>query len=93
MIDTKNKCWREKVTAEITMAHMLQFAQELGTRMTAEEAAAFLNQSGRAQSLWIHMMQAGEEYLKASLETNATQAKRASVTAVHATVVQPRMVQ
>ena len=39
MIDLKKKCWREKVTAEITVAHMLQFAKELGTNMNAAEAA------------------------------------------------------
>ncbi len=64
MIDLKKKCWREKVTAEITVAHMLQFAAELGTRMNATEAEAFLNEKGRAQAVWTHMMQAGEEFLK-----------------------------
>ena len=67
MIDLKKKCWREKVTAEITVAHMLQFAAELGTRMNAAEAEAFLNEKGRAQAVWTHMMQAGEEFLKTDL--------------------------
>jgi hypothetical protein len=67
MIDLKKKCWREKVTAEITVAHVLQFAKELGTKMNAAEAAAFLNEHGRAQALWTHMMQAGEEFLKSNL--------------------------
>jgi hypothetical protein len=67
MIDLKKKCWREKVTAEITVAHMLQFARELGTTMNTAEAAEFLNQPGRAQAVWIHMMQAGEEFLKSNL--------------------------
>ena len=49
MIDLKKKCWREKVTAEITVAHMLQSPRELGTNMSAAEVAAFLNQNGRAQ--------------------------------------------
>ena len=49
MIDLKKKCWREKVTAEITVAHMLQFARELGANMNAAEAATFLNEKGRAQ--------------------------------------------
>jgi hypothetical protein len=71
MIDLKKKCWREKVTAEITVAHMLQFARELGTDMSAAEVAAFLNQNGRAQDVWTHMMQAGEEYIKSSLEANS----------------------
>jgi len=72
MIDLKKKCWREKVTAEITVGHVLQFAREAGAHMNAAEVAAFLNQNGRAQSVWMHMMQAGEEYIKSSLagETN-----------------------
>jgi hypothetical protein len=72
MIDLKKKCWREKVTAEITVAHMLQFARELGTNMSAAEVAAFLNQDGRAQGVWTHMMQAGEQYIKSSMEANPT---------------------
>jgi hypothetical protein len=67
MIDLKKKCWREKVTAEITVAHVLQFAKELETNMDAAEAAIFLNEHGRAQAVWTHMMQAGEEFLKSSL--------------------------
>ncbi|HUI85124.1 MAG TPA: hypothetical protein VL240_12920 [Candidatus Binatia bacterium] len=67
MIDLKKKCWREKVTAEITVAHMLQFAREAGSNMSAAEVAAFLNEKGRAQDVWTHMMEAGEEYIKSSL--------------------------
>lgn len=67
MIDLQKKCWREKVTAEITLAHLQQFAKEAGTTMSAAEVAAFLNEKGRAQSVWTHMMQAGEEYVKSSL--------------------------
>lgn len=67
MIDLKKKCWREKVTAEITLAHLQQFAREMGSSMSAAEMAAFLNERGRAQAVWTHMMQAGEEYIKASL--------------------------
>ena len=69
MIDLKKKCWREKVTAEITVAHMLQFASEMGTNMSAAEVAAFLNENGHAQDIWTHMMQAGEEYIKSNLGT------------------------
>jgi hypothetical protein len=69
MIDLKKKCWREKVTAEITLAHLQQFAQEMGNNMSAAEMAAFLNEKGRAQSVWMHMMQAGEEYIKSSMAT------------------------
>ncbi len=69
MIDLKKKCWREKVTAEITLAHLQRFANELGTNMSAAEVAAFLNEKGRAQGMWMHMMQAGEQYIKAGLES------------------------
>ncbi len=70
MIDLKKKCWRDKVTAEITLAHVLQFAKEAGTNMSAAELAAFLNEKGRAHDVWIHMMQAGEAYIKSSLVNN-----------------------
>jgi hypothetical protein len=67
MIDLNKKCWREKVTAEITLAHLQQFAREAGTNMNAAELAAFLNEKGRAQAVWTHMMQAGEDYVKSTL--------------------------
>ena len=69
MIDLKKKCWREKVTAEITMTHVLQFAQEMGTNMSAADVAQFLNENGMAQCVWTQMMQAGEQYIKSSLKT------------------------
>ena len=71
MIDLKKKCWREKVTAEITVAHLQQFASEMGNSMSAAEMAAFLNEKGRAQAVWTHMMQAGEEYIKANLASRS----------------------
>ena len=67
MIDLKKKCWREKITAEITVAHLQQFAKEVGVKMSAADAAVFLNEKGRAQAVWTYMMQAGEEFLKANL--------------------------
>jgi len=67
MKDLSKKCWREKVTAEITLAHLQHFAAESGSHMSADEVAAFLNQDGHAQTIWIHMMQAGEDYMKSVL--------------------------
>ena len=64
----KKKFWREKVTAEISLVHVQAFAQELGTSISSEEVGEFLNQAGVAQSLWIHMMQAGEQYIKSNLK-------------------------
>jgi hypothetical protein len=68
MIDLNKKIWREKVTAEITVAHLQQFAKELGANLSAADVAAFLNEKGRAQDIWTRMMQAGEEYIKSNLE-------------------------
>ena len=71
MKDLKKKCWREKVTAEITLAHLQQFAAESGNPMSAAETAAFLNQDGRAHHMWLHMMEAGEQYMKSILRDEA----------------------
>ncbi len=68
MIEQKKKCWREKVTAEITLAHVQAFAEEIGTNITVAEVATFLNHNGRAQGLWNHMMQAGEQFIKSNLK-------------------------
>jgi hypothetical protein len=68
MKDLTKKCWREKVTAEITLAHLQHFADESGKPMSADEIAAFINQDGRAHDMWLHMMQAGEDYIKSILD-------------------------
>ena len=90
MIELKNKkkYWREKVTAEITLAHVLQFAQEMGSEISAAEVATFLNENGRAQSVWIHMMQAGERYIKSNLETREVALPDIGRPGVQATMVQ-----
>jgi hypothetical protein len=36
--------------------------------MTQEDAIAFLNRNGRAYDMWKHMMRAGEEYIKQTLQ-------------------------
>jgi hypothetical protein len=65
------KCWRQKVVAEMTAAHLQQFAHELGTSLSEPDALVFLNEHGRAYEMWKHMMQAGEEYIKASLRKSS----------------------
>jgi hypothetical protein len=40
--------------------------------MSAADVAAFLNQNGRAQDVWTHMMQAGEQYIKSSMKASPT---------------------
>ena len=62
------KCWRQKVVAEMTAAHLQQFAREMGTPLSAPDALVFLNERGRAYEMWKEMMRAGEEYIKASLQ-------------------------
>jgi hypothetical protein len=58
---------REKVVAEITVAHLTEFASEIGRKLDPDEAVAFLNQNGRAYAMWQHMMRAGEDYIKSTL--------------------------
>jgi hypothetical protein len=62
---------REKVVAEITVAHLTQFANESGRPLSTEEAVAFLNQQGRAYEMWKQMMHAAEEYIKNALQARA----------------------
>ena len=62
---------RDKVVAEITIAHLIQFANESGRPLTTEEAMAFLNQQGRAYEMWKHMMHAAEEYIKTALHSRS----------------------
>jgi tRNA nucleotidyltransferase (CCA-adding enzyme) len=59
---------REKVVAEITLAHLTRIAVETGRPLTEEQAIDFLNQNGRAYAMWTRMMQAGEDYIKATLQ-------------------------
>lgn len=65
---------REKVVAELTLAHLMQLAEEAGQPLSQEEAIAFLNQDGRAYAMWKHMMQAGEEYFKSTLQPGSERA-------------------
>ncbi len=60
------KCWRRKVIAEITLAHVEHIAQQLETAVPGD-AARFLNEQGRAYELWKVMMRAAEEYIKTEL--------------------------
>jgi hypothetical protein len=40
----------------------------MGTSLSTAEVAQFLNQNGLAQNVWMHMMQAGEQYIKTNLK-------------------------
>jgi hypothetical protein len=87
MKDLTKKCWREKVTAEITLAHLQHFAAESGSNMSAAEVAAFLNQDGRAHSMWVHMMQAGEDYMRSILEQRAVGFHPVALGSTHTSLV------
>jgi hypothetical protein len=88
MTEPKKKCWREKVTAEIAVTHVLQFAHEVGTELSAAEVAEFLNQDGLAQNVWMHMMRAGEQYIKFNLRSKAM-----AMPPRHRTGTEARMIQ
>jgi hypothetical protein len=87
MKNLKKKCWREKVTAEITLAHLQRFAAESGSEMSSAEVAAFLNQDGRAHDLWLHMMQAGEDYIKSILGQSALDYPPVKAVSTHSNLV------
>jgi hypothetical protein len=88
MSERKKKCWREKVTAEITVTHLQQFAHEMGTNLSATEVVQFLNQNGLAQAVWMHMMQAGEQYIKLNLKSKFIAMPLAERTAARAVTIQ-----
>ncbi len=84
MIDLTKKWSRKKVTAEITLEHVQQFARELGSTLTPDEVTTFLNQNGHGQEIWMRMMQAGEEYIKTNLKQDRSsihQARKPSLRA------------
>ena len=58
---------RVKVTAEITVSHLIRLATEKGCCVSQEQALAFLNQEGRAFEMWKHMMEAGEAFIARSV--------------------------
>jgi hypothetical protein len=88
MKDLTKKCWREKVTAEITLAHLQHFADESGRQMSAAEVAALLNQDGRAHDMWLHMMQAGEDYIKSVLNQKVVVMHAVKQAPSHAALIQ-----
>jgi len=67
-ISMTEKKRRDKVVAEITLAYLARIAEEMGRPLSEEQALEFLNQEGRAYAMWTRMMQAGEDYIKATLQ-------------------------
>ncbi|HKN71599.1 MAG TPA: hypothetical protein VJX30_11235 [Terriglobales bacterium] len=58
---------RERVTAEVTLSHLMRLGNEQGRPVSREQTLASLNQEGRAFEMWKHMMQAAEEFIAGSL--------------------------
>ena len=58
---------RNRVVAEITVAHIRQLATRFGCPASEDQVLAFLNEDGHAYGLWMRMMQAGEEFIKSNL--------------------------
>lgn len=71
---------REKVVAEITVAHLTLLVEEMGSSLSREEAVAFLNRGDRAYDMWKQMMRAGEQYIKSTLELKTTSGVRPNAT-------------
>ena len=61
--------WDAKVTAEISATDVMQLASEVGMPITPEEAAELLRNEIRARGMWNHMVQAGRDYIAATLES------------------------
>ncbi|HZP61889.1 MAG TPA: hypothetical protein VFB28_00630 [Terriglobales bacterium] len=59
---------RQRVTAEITAAHLTELASKLKCPLTHEQAIALLNNEGHAYEMWKWMMKAGEEYIRFALQ-------------------------
>ena len=67
---------RERVTAEITLSHLMRLGNEQGRPLSREQALAFLNQEGRAFEMWKHMMQAAEDFIAYSLLPHSFRPRR-----------------
>jgi hypothetical protein len=61
---------REKVVAEISLAHLMQCAAATGRALSQDEAIVFLNEDGRAYEMWKRMMAAGEDYIRSVLRSH-----------------------
>ena len=57
---------RNRVVAEITLAHIRQLAAAFGCPADEAHVLSFLNEEGHAYEMWICMMQAGENFIKSN---------------------------
>jgi len=60
----------------------------MGTNLSAAEVAQFLNKDGLAQNVWMHMMQAGEQFIKLNLKPKADLIPPNKRTVIQATMIQ-----
>ncbi len=67
---------RQRVTAEITAAHLTELASKLKCPLTHAQAIALLNNEGHAYEMWKWMMKAGEEYIRFALQKQSKFAPR-----------------
>jgi hypothetical protein len=58
---------RNRVVAEITLAHIRQLATVFGCAASEEEVLTFLNENGHAYGMWMCMMEAAEDFIKNNL--------------------------
>jgi hypothetical protein len=58
---------RDRVVAEITVAHIRQLAMRFGCPASEDHVLTFLNEDGHAYAQWMRMKQAGEEFIKSNL--------------------------
>lgn len=60
---------RNRVVAEITLAHIRQLAATFGCPADEAHVLSFLNEDGYAYGMWMCMMQAGENFIKSNFPT------------------------
>ena len=63
---------RERVVAEITTLHLIEFMREQGRSMDQQQALNFLSQDGHAYVMWKQMMHAAENYISAELSRRSS---------------------
>jgi hypothetical protein len=63
---------RERVVAEITTVHLIEFMREQGRSMDQQQALNFLNQDGHAYVMWKQMMHAAENYISSEIAQRRT---------------------
>jgi hypothetical protein len=58
---------RQRVTAEITLFHLILLANEHGYRVSHKQAVAFMNEKASAREIWNQMMRTRLDFIPSSL--------------------------